>query len=146
MPLWNRAAVVVAACFPRRLWARAGEGERERKEKEVSPLTHYKRTLVRAAAPLPPSLFPCCCCYWCCFCCCCCCCYGCCRWLLVQSALPSSSAQHCKIDNRAVADRIARCESEDACISIPFFWRRYFAISSILFGVDSLSFSLARCP
>lgn len=46
---------------------------REREEKEVSPLTHYKRTLVRAAAPLPPSLFPCCC--------------GCCRcWLLVQAA------------------------------------------------------------
>jgi len=41
--------------------------------------------------------------------------------LLVAGAgcLPST-AQYCKIDNRAVVDQMARRESEDACTSIPF--------------------------
>lgn len=74
----RRGGVVVGRVFSapaesdeRRRGRAGGREGGEREEKEVSPLTHYKRTLVRAAAPLPSSLFPCCCC-------------GC--WLLVQPA------------------------------------------------------------
>lgn len=49
MPLWNRAAVVVAACFPRRLRVREGEGEKERKKK-YRPL----RTIKGPSSAPPP--------------------------------------------------------------------------------------------